>query len=227
MTLLASSNAEVAHRLFSSPTKATTAKVRAERTSSDSHKMLHDMRRLESSAHISYSANNLHKKVSGSGDPADQDSGHFSSDTDCPARKTSQNQVFFLGGDKPEPQSTRYIFLQPCFLYSRPRLTTSCPLRNYVVVNEKNDEITFNVTVRLSPGPTGRSPHHQQDPVFRVNVDGDLRTRWLQILQCRPRQLRRQKQPGRHRAERGIIHQGAPYSADAPSRQGTHPKNSS
>jgi len=51
------------------------------------------MQRIESASNLSYRANHLHKKVSGSGDPADQDSGHFSSDTDCPERKTSQNQV--------------------------------------------------------------------------------------------------------------------------------------
>ncbi len=100
-----SSSAVVAQRLYSSPTKSTTAKVRAERAMSDGRKMTAEMKRLTERASLlsasmsasggagaSSSTSNLllnGKKPrwkSLAGEEHDPDSGHFSSsDTEGPA----------------------------------------------------------------------------------------------------------------------------------------------
>ena len=70
-----------------SPTKATTAKLRAERTVSDGRKMSTEMQKMNGG---SLSTSNIPKRVGEpergrtKGDPADQDSGHFSSDEGSP-----------------------------------------------------------------------------------------------------------------------------------------------
>ncbi len=84
-----SSSAVVAQRLFSSPTAATTAKLRAERTASDGKKMTMEMKKLNRSLNIpaqsgiSSSLTNLPKfRLNKSLDDAEHDSGHASSDNE-------------------------------------------------------------------------------------------------------------------------------------------------
>ena len=79
-----------------SPTKATTAKLRAERTVSDGRKMSAEMQKISGSL----STSNLPKRVGGEseeghskGDPADHDSGHFSSDAESPGRPPNLHQA--------------------------------------------------------------------------------------------------------------------------------------
>ena len=67
-----SSNSAVAQRLFSSPTKATTAKLRAERTASDGVKMVSDLKALN------YSTSSLPRRLKRT-NKSEEDSGNFSS----------------------------------------------------------------------------------------------------------------------------------------------------
>ena len=80
-----SSNAAVAQRLFMSPTKSTTAKLRAERTMSDGRKMTVEMQRITGSLSTSHLPKRTDLLMRG--DPADQDSGHFSSDEGSPGHQ--------------------------------------------------------------------------------------------------------------------------------------------
>lgn len=89
-----SSSAVVAQRLYSSPTAATTAKVRAERTASDSRKMTADLGKISGSSSLGAltrggkprKAGRTHS--SGSHHNHHDDSGHFSSsDTDYPSSR--------------------------------------------------------------------------------------------------------------------------------------------
>lgn len=87
-----SSSASVAQRLFASPTLATTAKLRAERTASDSRKMTIEMKRIQNlHAYNARNANSMHNlshgrrgrlMTVGRHDDIDHDSGHFSSDNE-------------------------------------------------------------------------------------------------------------------------------------------------
>jgi hypothetical protein len=76
-----------------SPTKATTAKLRAERTVSDGKKMSSDMQKITGSLSTSNLPKRLGESEGGKGDPADQDSGHFSSDAEGPARPPNLHQA--------------------------------------------------------------------------------------------------------------------------------------
>ena len=69
-----SSNSAVAQRLFSSPTKATTAKLRAERTASDGVKMASDLK----NSGLNYSTNSLPRRLKRA-NKSEDDSGNFSS----------------------------------------------------------------------------------------------------------------------------------------------------
>lgn len=79
-----SNSAAVAHRLFSSPTKATSAKLRAERTASDGKAMSAAMKTINKAGSNFNSMNNLNRRVklNRSLEEHDGDSGHFSSDND-------------------------------------------------------------------------------------------------------------------------------------------------
>ena len=83
-----SNSAAVSQRLFSSPTKATTAKVRAERTASDGKAMTLEVKKLNKVTHgYNGSLSNIPKlkiRFNRSLDENDHDSGHFSSDTEGP-----------------------------------------------------------------------------------------------------------------------------------------------
>ena len=71
-----STNSAVAQRLFNSPTKAATAKYRAERTCSDGLKMASDMKALMNGGR---SCNSLPRRSKLRGNKSEEDSGNFSS----------------------------------------------------------------------------------------------------------------------------------------------------
>ena len=77
-----SSSAVVAQRLFSSPTKATTAKVRAERTASDGRAMSMEVQKMTNRGQQHKSLSYLPRKVKITKSIEEPDSGHFSSDTE-------------------------------------------------------------------------------------------------------------------------------------------------
>jgi len=68
-----------------SPTKSTTSKLRAERTMSDGRKMTVEMQRITGSLSTSHLPKRTDLLMRG--DPADQDSGHFSSDEGSPGHQ--------------------------------------------------------------------------------------------------------------------------------------------
>ena len=84
-----SSSAVVAQRLFSSPTKSTTAKLRAERTASDGRRMTLEMKRVQQLSTQTSGGGSMNGlsgrgRVLKPGEDYEHDSGHFSSDTDGP-----------------------------------------------------------------------------------------------------------------------------------------------
>ena len=110
------SNSAVAQRLYSSPTKSTTAKVRAERTASDGRAMSLEVQRLHRSfvtATGYTSMSSLPRKfklnrVGGtqSADPEhEHDSGHFSSDTEGPSSRHHFGFVDGLAASEKRKQS--------------------------------------------------------------------------------------------------------------------------
>lgn len=72
------SNSAVAQRLFSSPTKAVTAKYRAERTASDGFKMASDLKAVMNGGRSTNSLPRRGKKESNHRRSAEEDSGNFS-----------------------------------------------------------------------------------------------------------------------------------------------------
>lgn len=72
------SNSAVAQRLFSSPTKAVTAKYRAERTASDGFKMASDLKAAMNGGRSTNSLPRRGKKESNHRRSAEEDSGNFS-----------------------------------------------------------------------------------------------------------------------------------------------------
>eukprot|EP00095_Tigriopus_kingsejongensis_P008531 maker-scaffold81_size397536-snap-gene-1.16 protein:Tk08531 transcript:maker-scaffold81_size397536-snap-gene-1.16-mRNA-1 annotation:"hypothetical protein CB1_000765096" len=83
-----SNSASVAQRLFTSPTLATTAKVRAERTASDSQRMTSEIKRLNGLHQTARPSNSMYNLTHGRRgrlprlDDGEHDSGHFSSDNE-------------------------------------------------------------------------------------------------------------------------------------------------
>ena len=84
------SNASVANRLYSSPTKSTTAKLRAERSASDSRRVI-------------MSVDSRRSKSSGTKTNEDQDSGNFSSEDDARGRGNES----FANTVTPTPEERR------------------------------------------------------------------------------------------------------------------------